>query len=319
MQLPTNLQTAIQEILPAYHLRPFLQARKTLTERYQNPASHAECMTTNIHRYAYLVTRFPATYGVIRKVLEYTSKISPQEIRTFLDLGAGPGTAMWAACAHFHSIERISLIEKDQELIQIGQNLARKSESSAIKQALWQMADLTLAHWDSHDLVMLSYVVGEIAQPKLLPIIQKAWEATDQLLIIIEPGTPAGFEKIRLIREYLIQHGAHLVAPCPHQKRCPMPPGDWCHFMARVERSSEHRRLKEGHLGYEDEKFSYVVASKHAVNLPFSRILRHPMKHSGHIIFQECTSQGLISRTISKKMKDLYRQARKAEWGDDFS
>ncbi len=95
--------------------------------------------------------------------------------------------------------------------------------------------------------------------------------------------------------------------------------GDWCHFAARVERSSLHRRLKGGSLGYEDEKFSYVAATKEPFSLPDSRILTHPERHSGHIILKLCTSEGVQHPTISKKMGPLYKQARKAEWGDAFS
>lgn len=94
--------------------------------------------------------------------------------------------------------------------------------------------------------------------------------------------------------------------------------GDWCHFSARVERSSLHRRLKGGTLGHEDEKFSYVAATKHAFPFPASRVLREPVRHSGHVILKLCTEEGVKQPTISKKMGELYKQARKVEWGDVF-
>ena len=79
--------------------------------------------------------------------------------------------------------------------------------------------------------------------------------------MIVEPGTPAGYERILAARARLIELGRVIVAPCPHQAACPMPPGkDWCHFGARVNRSALHRRVKDADLSYEDEKFSYVVA-----------------------------------------------------------
>ena len=92
--------------------------------------------------------------------------------------------------------------------------------------------------------------------------------------------------------------------------------GDWCHFSQRVERTSEHRQLKGGMLGYEDEKFSYVVGARKSFPPANERIVRHPRKHSGHVQLMLCTSQGLENRTITKSQRESYRKARQAEWGD---
>jgi ribosomal protein RSM22 (predicted rRNA methylase) len=75
--------------------------------------------------------------------------------------------------------------------------------------------------------------------------------------------------------------------------------------------------LKEGSLGYEDEKFCYLIASKTPGALFSNRIIRHPLKQSGHVRLTLCTDQGKIEeKTISRKDKSLYRQARDSEWGD---
>jgi Mitochondrial small ribosomal subunit Rsm22 len=76
-------------------------------------------------------------------------------------------------------------------------------------------------------------------------------------------GTPGGHRRILAARDILIGAGLTIVAPCPQQHQCPLAEGaDWCHFTARVDRSSLHRRLKGGSLAYEDEKFSYIAASR---------------------------------------------------------
>src|SRR5258708_21955953 len=100
---------------------------------------------------------------------------------------------------------------------------------------------------------MVAYSLGESDDASLL---RAAWYASRKALIVIEPGTVAGFECVRKVRDQLIALGAHIAAPCPHANPCPMTGNDWCHFAARVERSSMHRRLKGGDLGHEDEKFS---------------------------------------------------------------
>ena len=57
---------------------------------------------------------------------------------------------------------------------------------------------------------------------------------------------------------------------------------DWCHFAQRLERTSLHRHLKSGELGYEDAKFSYMVAAKEEVARVKARIIRHPLIGKGH-------------------------------------
>ena len=93
--------------------------------------------------------------------------------------------------------------------------------------------------------------------------------------------------------------------------------GDWCHFSQRVERTSQHRQLKGGSLGYEDEKFSYLVVARQNVAAWGARIVRHPGKHSGHVQLALCTPEGrLEARTVTRSSKQAYKLARKTEWGD---
>jgi len=59
--------------------------------------------------------------------------------------------------------------------------------------------------------------------------------------------------------------GAHVVAPCPHDGRCPMDGTDsWCHFAQRFRRTTALKRTKTLQGGkkprdYQDERFSYVI------------------------------------------------------------
>lgn len=88
-------------------------------------------------------------------------------------------------------------------------------------------------------------------------------------VLIVEAGTPAGYARVIEARDRLIAAGFRVAAPCPHSAACPIVPGtDWCHFAARVSRSSLHRQVKSGSLAYEDEKFSYVAATRLPPNPP---------------------------------------------------
>jgi ribosomal protein RSM22 (predicted rRNA methylase) len=100
------------------------------------------------------------------------------------------------------------------------------------------------------------------------------------------------------------------------ESACPIVDPDWCHFAARVERSSLHRRVKGGELGHEDEKFSYVALARESVPLPGARIVRHPRHHPGLIEIETCTPDGLRSVRVLKRDRERFRAARKASWGD---
>jgi ribosomal protein RSM22 (predicted rRNA methylase) len=77
--------------------------------------------------------------------------------------------------------------------------------------------------------------------------------------------------------------------------------------------------LKQAELGYEDEKFSYVIATRLALPAAQARIVRHPRKHSGHVQLELCTSGGNIEKTtVTKSKKEAYKRARQADWGEEW-
>ncbi len=318
MNIPEKLQYAIEMLTQHRSFADISQARHELTEKYDPKQNTGKFISSQDQRLAYLAARMPATYVVIKKVLnEVKQRAENNEIQSLLDLGAGPGSVMWAASEVFTQLEKIHLVEKDAALADIGKKIARHHNHPAILQAEWKIQDLEkLEIRACFDLITLSYVIGELPASAILPLIEKCWKSTEKILVIIEPGTPTGFERIRTVRRHLISLGAYLTAPCPHAEACPMSGGDWCHFSERVERSFLHRYVKQGSLGYEDEKYSYVAVSKTPCKLPSARILRHPLKRSGHIQFTLCTPEGLMQEVISKKSGDAYKHARKLEWGD---
>ena len=150
-------------------------------------------------------------------------------------------------------------------------------------------------------------------------VIEKIWNAANDVLLIIEPGTPRGFFYIKQIRDILLQKGAHIIAPCPHDNICQINENDWCQFTCRVQRSKVHKALKSGESPYEDEKFSYIAVSKHNVNVPECRILRHPIINKGYSEFKICTKDEIKNIKLSKKNGELYKQAKKKSSGDSLN
>ena len=112
------------------------------------------------------------------------------------------------------------------------------------------------------DLVTASYLLNELPEAARPRLIERLWQATAGVLVIVEPGTPAGYSRILAARDALIRHGANVIAPCPHAQACPLVAPDWCHFAARVARSRRHRLAKAATVPWEDEKFSYVALAR---------------------------------------------------------
>lgn len=317
MSLSLALQELLDQSLHEVSLTSLKGHVEKLMQTYRKGGTSPPLFETEGGCLTYLATRMPATYGAISAALqEMKKRLGNWEGKTLLDLGAGPGTASWAACEEFASLNEAILIEKSGSMIQWGKKLGKNHP--VLSQAKWIQGSLVdLDPLPKADLVLLSYTLNELQDPKKL--IQKIWDAEIGLGIFVEPGTPAGFLNIKRMRDFWLRLGGSLIAPCPHADACPISGGDWCHFSARISRAKIHRLLKGGDLGHEDEKFSYLIVSREPQNHPSHRILRHPLKNKGHIQMVVCNSEGKIeNKTITQKTPELYKWARKAEWGDSM-
>ncbi|MGA3027739.1 MAG: small ribosomal subunit Rsm22 family protein [Bryobacteraceae bacterium] len=318
MQLPIELAEAIGRETARHDRGALAKAVAAVSSRYHAAGVRATGRLSEVERAAYLAVRMPAIYGALRAVFaELPERIPDAPVRTLLDLGAGPGTAAWAAAEAIPSLSGIACVEQDRDFIAIGRQLAAMSPSQAVREARWMEADLrAAAPLPAADVVVLSYVTGEFEGAARL--IERAWIAARIAIVVIEPGTPRGFAAIRAARDQLIRAAATIAAPCPHAGECPMKDPGWCHFAARIERTRLHRQLKSGALGHEDEKFSYVIASRFPVHPAESRIVRHPWTEPGLIRLELCTADGLRTRAVRKREGEPFRRARKSHWGGEF-
>lgn len=263
------------------------KAQKDLRERYRK----GQGMVTDAHRTVYHHVRKPATTAVLKRILGHL------HVGTLLDLGAGEGASLEAL-----SFDKAILIEKDPKLIG-----ASTETVTYLNQDFTRLQELPPC-----DLLLASYSLNEV---NYAPLLARCVAATRDLIAIVEPGTPEGSLRILAIREALLALGMHLVAPCPHEKTCPMP---WCHFSVRLTRSEEHRKIKQASFGHEDEKFAYLIASKKPHTPKGQRIVRHPKKRTGHEIFTLCTTEGALQETIISKKNSAYKAAKKLSWGDEL-
>lgn len=316
MQLPPSLRAAIDRELEGIALADLARASETLTQRYRAEVRDGRLhLSDDAAARAYLTTRLPATFAAISSALAAVAEARPDFApRKVLDAGAGPGTATWAAAQQWDSLEDATLVEASPAIRAVGQRLGLPLTHTA-----WIAGrlDSDLADLPSHQLVLLAYVLDELPQAAREPLIRQLWSLTGDTLLIVEPGTPAGWKRILQARDLLIQEGAHLLAPCPHTRPCPLDPPDWCHFIARVARSRLHREAKGGTVPWEDEKFIYVAASRLAGLHAEARVIAPPRASKAAVTLKLCQEDGYAAdRVFAKRAGDSFKAARRLDWGD---
>ncbi|WP_221351749.1 small ribosomal subunit Rsm22 family protein [Streptomyces beigongshangae] len=266
---------------------------------------------------AYAAYRMPATFEAVRAALDAFADVVPQWVPdSHVDVGGGTGAATWAVNATWPGKRPVTVLDWADPALALGRELA--AANPLLESTEWRRsrfgAELTLG---STDLVTVSYVLGELTGADRAAVVDAA-AAAARTVVIVEPGTPDGYARVIGARDRLIGAGFHVAAPCPHSAACPLVPGeDWCHFSARVSRSSLHRQVKGGSLAYEDEKFSYVAATRFPVAPVASRVVRRPQIRKGQVLLDLCgTGERLDRSTVTKRHGALYRAARDASWGD---
>ncbi|MFF5338064.1 small ribosomal subunit Rsm22 family protein [Streptomyces sp. NPDC013181] len=266
---------------------------------------------------AYAAYRMPATFEAVRSALGALREAAPDWApATHTDVGGGTGSASWAVAGEWQG-HRTTVLDWAEPALALGRELAAAGPE-ALRTADWRRArigqDLELA---PADLITISYVLNELTDPARTALIDAA-AASAQAVVVVEPGTPDGYTRIIEARDRLTAAGLTVAAPCPHSDACPIEPGtDWCHFAVRVSRSSLHRQVKGGSLAYEDEKFSYVVATRFTPGPVTARVIRRPQIRKGQVLLDLCTRDEALARTtVTKRHGGLYRAARDTDWGD---
>jgi ribosomal protein RSM22 (predicted rRNA methylase) len=248
---------------------------------------------------------------VLREVRDCLPNFQPI---TVLDLGAGLGPAGWAAAETFPSVDEVDFVERAQTMLAAGRSLSASSPIPAVARARWHAIDAT-SEVGVHDLVMASYLLAELPPGRRASAVERWWQSTGECLVIIEPGTPAGYQRLMTARSLLVERGATIAAPCPHDRACPLDSTeDWCRFNVRLARSEDHRRAKAAVVGHENESYSYVVATRRRTTRS-ARLLADPSLRTGHVRLHICADEGLQEIVVSRR-EPRYRAVRRAEAGD---
>jgi ribosomal protein RSM22 (predicted rRNA methylase) len=291
--------------------------------------------------------------AALTAVKERAPRFTPARL---LDVGAGPGTASWAAAETWPQLESVTMLDRNLHLLAAARTLAGASPNTALRSAEITSADLatffgscekflpsslvgeggrapcsgamrteggaasagSATSRTKFDLILAGYTFAELPAQTRDRVLTSLWNACSGALVIVEPGTPAGFATILACRTALIASGARVVAPCPGAHPCSIAAPHWCHFAERLPRSRAHMRAKDASVPFEDEKFSYIAAARDGIEIaPIeARILALPHATKPGVRLKLCTASGLADRVVLKRDEPAYKAVSRKSWGD---
>jgi ribosomal protein RSM22 (predicted rRNA methylase) len=313
-ELPAGLRIALEAELHGVARDKIAERAAQISKTYRN-SGNSRLIASEADALAYALVRMPATYAAViaclNALLGVRADFAPVSL---LDVGAGPGTASWATAETFSSLQNFMLLDINAALQSLALELGREHARLA---AMTSRRDAhALDEAEPADLVIASYLIGEVGDAERRTLTERLWAKTRDTLLVVEPGTPAGYERIIALRAQLIAAGAHVAAPCPHDENCPLSAPDWCHFAQRLPRLRAHIQVKGAELPFEDEKFSYVVLTRDPAPMKFSRVLAPPVLNKVEVSAKLCTADGVSFTKVPRRDKAAYAKARRWRWGE---
>ena len=319
-ELPGYLRAAIERRLNGVARGELARRSAAISLAYRSGSGSGAVLSSDADITAYLVTRLPATYAATAAALTEVARRAPSfRPASMIDAGAGPGTASFAGTATWPEIAVVTMVDASARLLETSAELSADSDIAALREARRVAGDMVTAAAGDAALVVASYALPEVSTSRLPATVARLWEATSGVLVLVEPGTPAGFARIRAARAALIAAGGNIVAPCPHALACPIVAPDWCHFAVRLARSRDHRLVKEAEAPFEDEKYAYVaVARLEVAHEAFAaRVLAPTRMNKVAMTAKLCTADGTIAmRTVPRRDAEAFRAWRRLDWSD---
>jgi len=314
--LPTELKAALEARLHGLSRVDTAERAARISRTYREGGGSGAIKSAT-DALAYALARMPATYAAVIASLNALREVRPDFApKSLLDVGAGPGTATWAAAEAFSSLQDFVLLDVNDALRALALDLA--AGSARLRGMSYQRGEARAALADAQDadLVVASYMIGEMSEAERNALAGLLWDKTRDTLLIVEPGTPAGYARIIALRAQLISAGAHVAAPCPHDGNCPLAALDWCHFTQRLPRSRAHKQIKGAELPFEDEKFSYLALTRTPLARHPARVLAQPVATKIEVTAKLCTADGLVIAKVPHRAKTDYTRAKRWRWGD---
>src|SRR5882757_7936217 len=173
------LRGAIEQVLRGFSRRQLAAASDRLTARYRGDrADHGgaepeSLVRSEIEAAAYAAVRLPATFAATVDALTAANRGEAPE--SVLDVGAGSGAASWAATAIWPTVSRLTLIDADPRMLELGRKLHAADPRTTQGSWSWVSGDISRPEFQPHDVVLASYALGELAPAARIATAQAMW------------------------------------------------------------------------------------------------------------------------------------------------
>src|ERR1700754_3258232 len=164
--LPAELKAALDGKLRGFSRSDAAARAASISETYRGGGGSGT-IRSEVDALAYALARMPATYAAVTASLNALVEIRPGFAPlSLLDVGAGPGTATWAAAEAFSSLRNFALLDANTALRTLALELAHDSHRLRYMAYRRGEARAALADSEAADLVVASYMIGEITEPE---------------------------------------------------------------------------------------------------------------------------------------------------------
>jgi len=263
----------------------------------------------------------PTNFPKLKFLLSQLSKQTREQIKKlqWIDFGCGPASFGLGLIDEFgyedHNFYR-----------GIESSPFMRSQAKGLLKAYAPDLKISVSPSFPHDLdkgqfLCLGNVVNELELEEVKKIIQKT---SPQVIMFLDIGTKEVFEKMLLIRKYLLNENYSIEYPCRTQQVCPMEGSDnWCHQKIFVTQDPTLERI--GQKIKNDRRTlpfnAFVFSKKEAVESQQNqvRLIRSFSETKFGFSFEGCNSQGELHHygVLKKNLsKDQIRAFKKIYWGE---
>src|ERR1700733_4841950 len=122
--LPAELKTALDSKLQGFSRNDAAARAASISKTYRDGGGSG-AIRSEADALAYALARMPATYTAVVASLNALREVTPDFApKSLLDVGAGPGTASWAAAEEFSSLQDFTLLDANRALRALALDLA---------------------------------------------------------------------------------------------------------------------------------------------------------------------------------------------------
>jgi len=183
--LPAELKSALDARLQGLSRNDAAGRAAVISQTYRDGGGSTE-IKSETDALAYALARMPATYAAVTASLNALCGIRPDFApKNLLDVGAGPGTASWAAAEAFSSLQDFTLLDANRALRALALNLGGGSVRLRGMRYQHGEARAELAKAEAADLVVASFMIGEIGDAERKALAELMWAKTRDTLLIV--------------------------------------------------------------------------------------------------------------------------------------